>query len=171
MAIRGDTFGSVAEVAAVAAHLLDGQSTFNTITRPTGAQVETFLNRVSGSLNLALWKVGLNPSNIYANSTAKLACDDWVVAEAAVWVELTQRGSGYSEEEGSRTAGFRKVHDRAETFARNHTLAWKRMGITVSDPSSQGLTFTGLTAQADRTDPDDTSLEQPRFVKGKFDAT
>src|SRR5512145_2945202 len=107
MAIRADSYSSTSEVKAFTRHLLDGQSAFNSTTRPTGTELEKFIDRASGVLNLALGGGGFAPSSVIANSTAKLACDDWVTSRAAEYVELTQRGTGYSDAEGSRTAAFR----------------------------------------------------------------
>ena len=86
-----------------------------------------------------------------------------------MWVELTQRGQGFSDSDNSRAKGFAGLKTRAETFGRNSALAFKRLGVSVADPSSQGLAFTGLTAQADRTDPDDATLAQPFARRGQFD--
>jgi hypothetical protein len=169
MAIRADSYSSTTDVKHVTRHLLDGMTAFNSTTNPTVTAVERFIDYASGQLNLALWGAGFNPSVIRANSTAKVAADGWVTAEAARWVEMTQRGQGYNDQEGSRTGGFKGLRDRADTFARVNTKGFKYMGLTVAHASSEGLTFTGLTAPADRTDPSDTGLAQPKFTRGQFD--
>lgn len=169
MAIRADSYSSTTEVKHVTKYLLDGYAAFNSTTNPTAPAVEKFIDYASGQLNLALWEKGFNPSAIRANSTAKVAADGWVTAEAARWVEMTQRGQGYNDQEGSRVGGFKGLRDRADTFARTNERAFKRMGISVADPSSQGLAFTGLDAAANRADPDDTGLAQPKFTRSQFD--
>lgn len=167
MAIRVDSYSSTGEVRAYTRHLLDGQSTFNSTTRPTLTDVEKFIDRASGTLNTALRGVGLAVP--IANSTAKLACDDWVTTRAAEYVELTQRGVGYSDGEGSRTAAFRGLYSDAVTFAKQMKTGFEDLGVTVLNKASAGLQFTGLTTQADRTDPTDSSLEQPMFGRHMFD--
>lgn len=169
MAIRSDSYSSTTDVRYVTQHLLDGFTTFNSSTNPPVGAVERFIDMASGQLNLALWGGGFNPSVIRANSTSKVAADAWVTAEAARWVEITRRGQGYNDEEGSRTQGFKGLRDRAETFVKNNARGFKYMGLTVAHPSSEGLTFTGLTAPADRDDPSDTSLAQPKFGRAQFD--
>ena len=169
MGIRADTFSSTAEVKAFTRHLLDGQNTFNSTTRPTVSELEKFIDRASGVLNVAIAQSGFTPSSVYANSTAKLACDDWVTTYATRYVELTQRGTGYSEAEGSRTASF-NLNKSANEFVKVNSLGFVSLGITQSRKMSDGLSFTGLTAQADRSDPDDTSLEQPQFVRKQWDS-
>lgn len=169
MAIRGDSYSSTAEVKAFTRHLLDGQSAFNSTTLPTATEIERFIDRASGILNVALWKNGFNPSAIRANSTAKLAADEWVTSRAVAYVELTQRGEGFSQAEGSRHVSFTNLHKMAEDFVCAEAVGFKYMGVAVAKPSYLGLAFTGLTAQKDRADPGDTSKEQPMFTRRRFD--
>jgi hypothetical protein len=169
MAIRSDSYSSTSEVKAYTRHLLDGQSTFNSTTRPTLTDLEKFIDRASGILNLAIATNGFLPSAVKANTTAKLPCDDWVTARAAEYAELTRRGSGYNDGEGSRTNAFSNLSKRANEFIKANTLGFIRLGVTQTNKMSDGLAFTGLTAQKDRSDPDDTSLEQPKFRRAQFD--
>ena len=169
MSIRVDSFSSAAEVTAYTRHLLDGQNAFNTTSRPTVTELEKFIDRSSGRLNVAIAAEGFAPSAVYGNSTAKLACDDYVTMKSAKYVEMTQRGTGYSVNEGSRLAAF-EMDDRKENeFVADMALGWKRLGIAQTTRMSEGLQFTGLTVQSDRTDPDDTTLEQPKFTRGQWD--
>jgi hypothetical protein len=167
MTVRPDSYSSTAEVLTFTRHLLDGETTFNSTTRPTLTEVERFIDRASGHLNVAFAKTGL--ATPIVNSTAVLTCDDWVTARAAEYVELTQRGVGYSEGEGSRTAAFHNLARSAEQFAKENALGFKYLGVTQVRKASDGLQFTGQTAQVDRADPSDTSLEQPKFKRGLFD--
>lgn len=169
MAIRADSYGSVAEVTAYTRHLLDGEAAFTATTRPRLTEVEGFIDRASGVINACILGAGFTPANIAANSTAKLAIDDWVVTRASRMVELTQRGTGYSEEEGSRLAGFDSMHKEACDYVGSLVPAWKELGITVSKATSEGLDFTAYAPHEDRADPDDSSLEQPRFRRRKWD--
>ena len=167
MTLRADSYSSTAEVTAYTRHLLDGQSAFNSTTRPTGTELEKFIDRASGVLNNALANVGLTVP--VSNSTAKLSCDDWVTGQAAKYVELTQRGTGYSEAEGSRIPSFTGIHKAALDFARENGLGFKRLGAAVSHKSSEGLKFTGEDATSERAYLDDTSLRQPAFRRGLFE--
>lgn len=170
MALRADAFSSTTEVIAFTRHLLDGQPTFNSVTRPTIGEIETFINRASGGVNVAIWNAGFNPAVIRANSTAKLDCDEYVTAVAVRSVELTKRAHGYDENMGSVTGGFGGLGAMApKNFIASRILAWKRMGLTVNNASSEGLVFTGDTAQKDRSDPDNSSREQPLFTRRLFD--
>lgn len=169
MAIRSDSFSSVNEVLAFTRHLLDEWNTFNTTTRPTLTEVEKFVDRASGVMNTALAMEGFSTAAVRANTTAKLPCDDWVAQEAAKQVELTQRGMGYGGQEGSRLAGFNMNKKSAADFVCENKLGFIRLGIAQTYKSSDGLAFTGLDVQADRADPADSTLEQPKFARGKWD--
>lgn len=160
------SYSSVGEVLAFTRYLLGGQTTFNTTTQPTATEVQKFIERASNVLDVALSGQGITtPVNV---ATARGACDDWVTARAAEYVELTQRGAGYSDAEGNRHSAFRNMHKAAADFAKENKLGFVRLGVTAGHGLSEGLQFTGQTAQADRADPDDTSLEQPMFKRNLF---
>jgi len=164
MALRGDSYGTVVEVLAYSRELLDGQSTFNSTTRPTLTEMEKFIDRASGILNTSFNVQGLTTH--ITNSTAKLMCDAWVVEKATAYTEATKAGSGF---DGSRTVSFSSMQEDALKFAEANALGFKRLGVVAAYPLSDGLINPAETVQADRTDPDDTSLEQPKFTRGKFD--
>lgn len=167
MTIRTDSYSSTSEVKAFTAHLLDGQSAFNSTTRPTSAQVEKFIDRASGVLNVALSSAGFTIP--VSNSTGKLACDDWVTQQATVYVELTQRGVGYSDAEGSRVTSFSNLAKRAKEFVDENRLGFIRLGIPQGHKLSEGLAFTGMDAPAYRDDPIDSTIVQPKFTRNSFD--
>ena len=169
MAIRSDSYSSVDEVTAFVRHLLDGEPDFTVDTRPTLTEVEKFIDRASASLNVALAQGGFTPSAIYANAVTKLACDDWVTARVAEYVEMTQRGTGYSDAEGNRHTAFRNMAKSANQFVKDNSLGFVNIGVAQSTKASAGLSYTGLDAQAERSDPSDTSLEQPKFTRGQWD--
>ena len=169
MAIRSDSYSSTSEVEAYTKHLLDGQSAYNSTTRPTSTEVEKFIDRASGLLNIALRDCGLTVP--ITNSTAKLACDDWVTNRATAYAELTHRGAGFDGTENTRAGSFIELNKDAQEFALMMCPGMKKIvgsgGIT--DKISDGLQFTGLDARDERSDPDDTSLRQPIFERGDWD--
>lgn len=166
MSIRADSYGTVIEVRALTRHLLDGHANFDTETRPTLADVETFIDRASGVLNAALASEGFGVP--ITNTTAKLACTEWVTIHVARAVELTQRGTGYSEADGSRIAGFSQKS--AMAWVKEMAPALQGLGLsTASNPAHEGLTYTGLLTRANRSDPLNTDYEQPKFRRGQFD--
>lgn len=168
MAIRSDSFSSVDEVRGYTRHLLDGHPTFDTLTRPTLTEVEKFIDRASALLNNCISAKGFTPSTIYANSTAKLACDDWVTQQATRYVELTQPGAGYEGGEGNKSRAF-NMQDLACDFISALEPGWVNAGITQSISLSRGLQYTGLDVQSNRDDPTDDTKEQPLFSRRNFD--
>ena len=168
MAIRSDSFSSVDEVRGYTRHLLDGHATFDATSRPTLTEVEKFIDRASALLNIALANNGFTPSTVYNNAVAKLACDDWVTMKAVKYTELTQRGTGWNADEGSRTAAF-SLPENADEFVKSMFTGLIYIGITPAYAMSDGLAYTGLDAQDERDDPDDTTREQPLFSRRNFD--
>ena len=162
-------YGSVLEVVAFTRHLLDGEMTFNGLTYPKDTDVSTMLNRACGVLNSALAAAGF--ATPITQATVKLALDDWVVQRTVEYVELTQRGVGYSDGEGSRTAAFHNLSGSAKKFVEENILGWNRLGATLTYQKSAGLSFTGMDAQSQRADPDDNTLEQPMFTRRQFEDT
>lgn len=169
MALRADSYSSTGEVKAFTRHLLAGQTNFNSTTRPTLTDLEKFIDRVSGVLNIALSQAGFRPEDFRANSTAKLMGDDWVTTQAVKYTELTQRGTGYSEQDGSRIGAFNGLYKAAENFIDANKLGITRIGVTQTFKLSDGLQFTALAAPDLRSDPQDSSLQQPAFTRNQFD--
>ncbi|MGB4950077.1 MAG: hypothetical protein WBO55_05490, partial [Rhizobiaceae bacterium] len=104
MTIEAWAYSSVAEVVALTRPLLDGAATFSAETNPTRDEVERFVNYASAQLNSALAAVGFTVP--VTQTTVAYELNAWVTAKAAMYTELTQRGAGYSDDEGSRTAVF-----------------------------------------------------------------
>lgn len=80
MAIGANSYGSVAEVAALTARYLSG-GTYTTTTRPTLAQVEKFIDNASATLNVMLANVGF--SIPITQTDAKAACNEIVIEVVA----------------------------------------------------------------------------------------
>lgn len=171
MAIRNDSYSSIADVLSFTRHLLEGQTTFNSTTTPKVNEVETFIDETSAILNLALTQCGFSTSAVLANSTAKLACDSWVRGWAVSFVELTHPTQGLSGEGGSRVELLQTMQGRALEFVENYERGFKQMGITQSYSQSNVLRFTGETKQVDRADRTNTAIEQPHFERRQFDNT
>ena len=169
MAIRADSYSSVDDVTALTRHLLDGDDAFGNDTRPTLLDVESFIDEASGTLNMAFRNAGFDPANIRANSTVKLPADSWVRGMAATVVELTQRGAGWEDTENTRTGFIAGLYGDAMELVDRMALGIKREGIAVSDPVGQGLVYTAFDKESERADPDSTTLEQPKFTRGRFD--
>lgn len=165
MAIGANSYGSVGEVQAFTRHLLDGESAFNSTTRPTLTEVEKMIDRASAALNAGLAYMTLSVPIVQAD--AKLACDEWVVAKVVNMVELTRESLNWSGE-ANPAGALTGLSDSALRFARQNAPGFKRLGCATE---ANGPAFTGETSAADRPDPDDSGLRQPRFSRDMFRAT
>lgn len=160
-------YSSVAEVVAQTRHLLDGAKTFDESTTPPRSDVLKFLTYTDAALNSALATAGF--ATPITDTDVKPALDAWATAKAALWVEMTQRGVGYSDEAGSRTSVFASLSPDAHEFVKQNMVGWKRLGATMSINTSDGLSYTGLDRHSQRSDPDNTTREQPMFRRRKWD--
>jgi len=164
--IGTNSFSSVEQVAVYTQHLLEGSASFSTSTHPTLAQVESFIDQVSGMLISSLAKYGFSVANIQANTYANLACDMWVSQRVAQMVEFTSPiASQGTEEERSKSLWY--FVKSSDEFVKQNAEGWKNLGITTTTNLSSGLSYTGLTKQADRV-IDDTQ-EQPVIKRHQFD--
>ena len=169
MALRTDSYTTVAEVEPFTREFMDGESSFNSTTIPTVTEVESIIDDISGVLNISLRGAGFAPADIIANSTAKLACDAWTRGVAVQYVEITHSGVGFGGGEDGRVGFMDNLYETANDFTMAAALGFKREGVTVSDAAHKGLSFTATTKHTNRTDPDNTSLEQPKIRRGIFD--
>jgi hypothetical protein len=145
---------------------LEGAVSFSDSSNPTGTEVDKVLDRLSGVLDMALNRVGITAP--ITNSTAKLACDDWVTRYAVNEVKRMAPGLGFNDENQNTMTSYKGLMDSAMQFAKDNRQAFIELGIAQTRKLSDGLAFTGQDAQSDRSDPDDSSLEQPMFTRGKW---
>lgn len=163
MAISADSYGAVLDVMAFTRHLLDGETAFNSTSRPTLTEVEGMIDRASAALNLALASCGLTVP--VTATTPALACDEWVIGKVVRAVEET-RNVGYDADEGKRKPGQTTIASAARQFAKDNRVGFVYLGVVELHSAGEGLKFTAQTVQADRDDPDNTALEQPQFTRG-----
>jgi hypothetical protein len=159
-------YGTVAEVQALTRHLLTG-GVFDEISRPTIGEVEIFINYASAQLNGALAGAGFTVP--VTQSTVLYELDAWVVAKAAMYVELTQPGAGYSDDQTSRTAVFERLAQMASEYVAMNANGWQELGAAFSSTTGAGLSFTAMNKRSERTDPTVTTREQPLFRRRQFD--
>jgi hypothetical protein len=160
-------YGTVAEVVALTRMYLQGQATYNTTTRPTGAEVDTMMNRASGMLNVALANAGFDTP--VTATDPKLLCDEWVVNKTAQMIEVSQPVN--REEQANRRAElYASMAEEATKFVEMYAVGLQNLAVSKTRPEGEAMIFTGQDAQAHRADPDNTALEQPFFSRRRFDA-
>lgn len=161
-------YGTLAEVAALNRFMLEGRDNWDNFTRPTSAEVNKFLDRASGALNVALNGSGFS-TPVATPTTAKLMLDDWVVSKVSQVVRMSHIG-GMTDDPSNPAAGFSSMYEAANEFVESNSLALKRAGLTVSQASSEGLVLTAMDKHTERADPDNTSREQPIFRRRQWDS-
>jgi hypothetical protein len=138
MAISANSYGSVAEVEALTPRYLDGGS-YDADTQPTLTQVETFIDRVSGILNVLLAQAGFVVPVTQAD--AKLALDDFAV-DQAVQLCHAVRGSGPYAPGSTELRGRRArtvILEEAYAFVERYAAGLEALGAERTRTLTEGL--------------------------------
>jgi hypothetical protein len=129
----------VAEVAALSPLYATGNGTFDTETLPTLAQVEKFIDQVSGAVNVLLAEAGFTIP--VSQADAKLALDGFVAQEAAGLVAYAN-GAGpfipsgmYQRAESPN----RIILKDAEAFIEAHAQGFELLGAARTRTLTNGL--------------------------------
>lgn len=138
MAIGTNTYGTVIEVAAVTPQYTD-EGVYTPATRPTLTQVETFLDRVSGVLNVALAQAGFAVPVTQAD--AALALDEFAVEHAAYLCQAANRAGPYFPDSRQMSAGsaYDMLRKAALAFVKEMAAGIEALGVTRTRHLSYGL--------------------------------
>jgi len=138
MAIGDNSYGSVAEVAALVGRYTSSGS-FSDSTRPTSTQVEKFIDRVSALVNVLLAEQGFAVP--VGQADAKLALDDFVVEQAVQLCHAANGAGPYAPgSESLRGQSPMKVIMReAEGFIGEHAVGLEFLGATRTRAATYGL--------------------------------
>lgn len=167
MTLDTDSYSSIDEVVALVRHLLDGSTSFTHTTRPKLVEVENFINYASSVLNSSLAKYGFTTP--VTQTTVVLALDGWVSGKAAAWCEATQRGAGFSDDGNERATVLSNLVGDANTFVEMMAQGWIELGAAYSSNVGAGVSFTAMDKHSERSDPTNTTREQPLFIRRQFD--
>lgn len=129
MAISSRSYGSVPEVAALTKKYTDTTTsprTFSTTTTPTLSQVEQYIDRVSGILNVMLAEQGF--AIPVSQADAKLALDQFVVAQVADLVNFSNSAGRFFQNQDLRNGPFYAIMKEAELFISKHALGFVNLG-------------------------------------------
>ena len=156
MAIGANSYGSVAEVAALTRRYTSG-GTYNSGTNPSTTQVEKFIDRVSATVNVLLAEQGFTVP--VSQADAKLALDDFVVGQVALFCHGANGNGIYApgSEQLRNTTPMRVVMKEAEGFIGEHAAGIEALGATRTRHLTQGLACR-------ETDDEGTAIE-PMFVR------
>jgi len=138
MGIGANSYGSVAEVEALVKRFTASGS-FTTGTHPTLAQVEGFIDKVSGLVNVVLTELGFTVP--ISQADAKLALDLFVVEEAAALCEAANSSGRFFSEKARETGAFKSIQEDTEAFIMAHALGFERLGATRGRSATYGLDY------------------------------
>jgi len=156
MAIGANSYGSVAEVETLTQQYT-AHGVYTAATRPTLTQVEKFIDRVSGMVNLVLAREGFAVP--VSQADAKLALDELATEQAAFLCHEANRAGPYAP--GSETlrggSPFEVIRREIEGGIGKNGAGLAALGAT----RSRALTY-GLQC---RTETDDGETIEPVFQR------
>jgi len=139
MSIRANSYGSVAEIAALARRYTNAGA-FDATTRPMLAEVEKLIDRVSSLVNVLLAEEGFTIP--VSQTDAKLAIDDFVTAQV---VQLCHAANGAgplasgSDELRDGKTPFAIITEEASAFINDHAAGLEALGAARVSSLTTGL--------------------------------
>lgn len=161
MAIRSNSYGSVSEVEALVPRYCTDNGHFGPTSRPSLTQVEKFIDRVSGLVNILLAEEGFAIPVTQAD--AKLALDDFVVAQSAQLAHAVNGAGPFApgnEEFASGKSPFQIITKEAADFINKHADGLAALGASRTRSLTDGL--------ACRTTDDAGDDIHPMFQRKQF---
>jgi hypothetical protein len=127
MGVSANSYGSPDEVAALTQRFTDPNThLFTPTTRPTLAQVEEFIDRVSGILNVLL--AGQGFSIPITQSDARLALAQFVVTECADLVNYANSAGRFFTEKNLGSSPWHAILKDAEEFISQNASGFEALG-------------------------------------------
>ncbi len=162
MAIGANSYGSTAEVAALTRRFADASTgLYTTGTNPTLAQVEKYIDRVSGVLNVLLSEEGF--AIPVSQADAKLALDQFVVAQVSDLCNYANSAGRFFDNQSIKTGPFSAIMKEAEDFISKHAEGLANLDATRSRTGVEGLGWW---------ETDDAGDEiEPAFSRKQFNTT
>ena len=128
MAIGANSYGSTSAVGGLVKKYSGG--TFDTTTHPTLIQVEGFIDRVSGIVNVMLAQEGYAIPVVDADGA--LALDEFVNQIAAALCEEVNSAGRFFSEKAMDTGTFTMITQEAEAFIVQHSQGFEDLGAARS---------------------------------------
>lgn len=151
MAIGAHSYGSVAEVAALVPKYTSSGS-FGVGTRPTEAQVEKFIDRVSGIVNVLLAEQGF--SIPVSQADAKLALDELVVEAVIDLCHAANSAGRFFTDRSLRGQSPLKVLRRElDEWIEDHAAGLENLGATRTTSKLSSIGYRSTDNSGDDTFP------------------
>ena len=150
MAVGANSYGSVAEVASLVKRYTTSGS-FDASSHPTEVQVEGFVDKVSGLVNVLLAALGFTVP--ISQADAKLALDLFVVEEAAALCEAANSAGRFFSEGARETGAFQHIQKDTEAFIEAHAVGFERLGATRGRSVTYGMGYLDTDDAGDAIEP------------------
>jgi hypothetical protein len=135
------SYGSAATIASLVPRYANGSGAFDTVTKPTLAQVGIFINEVSGVLDISLATAGLTIP--VTQTTCVLALDMFVNQEVAAIVEGIN-GSGRfgpNQKSGGTPSRYNLILKDVDAFVKQNAIGFERLGAARSYAVTAGMAY------------------------------
>lgn len=127
MAISANSYGSAGNVAALVPKYANGSGVFDTTTRPTLTQVETYIDQVSGALNSMLAEQGFEIPVTQAD--VKQALEMFVNEEVASIAQGINGGGRFGPSNAGYTSSrFKLINDDINNYIKGNAIGFERLG-------------------------------------------
>lgn len=129
MAIGTNSYGSIAAIQGLVKKYTT-EGSFDGSSHPTLTQVEGYVDRVSGILNVMLAQQGFTIP--VSQASAKLALDEFVDEEAASLCEAANSSGRFFGEESRALGPWTMITEDAEAFVMRHAQGLEDLGAARS---------------------------------------
>ena len=160
MSIATNSYGTVEEVGALTPRFTNNGA-YDGSTRPTLAQVESWINRVSSTLNIVLAENGFRIPVTQSDCALTLAL--FVATEVADLCNYANSAGRFFQNQNYTTGPWQAIQKEAADFIAKHATGFEKLGATRTT-----LGLNGLDARI--TDDDGDALE-PMFTRAQFGNT
>jgi hypothetical protein len=153
MSIDRNSYGSTGGVAALTPRLANSSGVFDTTTTPTLLQVQTFLDEVSGMMNIMLAEHGFVTPVVQPDCVHAL--DLFVNQESAAMCEGV-RGSGRfgpGVTRGNPKGRFTLMSQDVRDFLSNYAAGFERLGAARAHDLTSGVAFRDTAESGESTFP------------------
>jgi hypothetical protein len=150
VAVGANSYGEAADVAAMTRRFTVSGS-FTTATNPTLAQVETWIDRVSATLNILLAEQG------FAIPIVQADCEDalelFVTTEVADLANYANSAGRFWNNQQFTSGPWRAISKEAADFIGAHAEGFEQLGATRSRTGLDGLDYRATDDSGDDIEP------------------
>lgn len=157
MSVSARSYGAVTDVAALTPRFTNNGA-YDTTTRPLHAQVESWIDRVSSTLNILLAEAGFQIPVTQADCALTLAL--FVATEVADLANYANSAGRFFQNQNYVTGPWQAIQKEAADFIAKHAEGFEKLGATRAAAGLNGLDV--------RTTDDSGANIEPWFARKQF---